>query len=186
VKTRNVAVPERDLEPIPEWDRATELGQSLARGSTSLVVVLLRGELLARYPRATIYMQRAAWKRIRPGGDIVFEDELAVRAPVDVGSDRAWAEHTRFPIFSGDAGEDVSFLGFPLSKEEVRGVDRAGAGRRTRDEEAGWYVVFQEQPTEPRFGGQPPAALPGSEALAAALLQRAFRLFVHASDLVPA
>jgi len=186
VKTRNVAVPERDLEPIHEWDRATELGQSLARGSTSLVVVLLRGELLARYPRATIYMQRAAWKRIRPGGDIVFEDELAVRAPVDVGSDRAWAEHTRFPIFSGDAGEDVSFLGFPLSKEEVRGVDRAGAGRRTRDEEAGWYVVFQEQPTEPRFGGQPPAALPGSEALAAALLQRAFRLFVHASDLVPA
>lgn len=186
VATGNVAVPERDLPPIHQWSRKTELGDSLARGSRSLVVLLLRGDLLARYPRPTIYMQRGAWKRGRPGGDVVFEEDLGVRSPVSVVGEQDWADNTRFPIFSGDAGEDVSFLGFPLPKEEVRGIDRGEAAPDTSDDDAGWYVVFQEQPTEPRFGGAVPSTVTDADELAAALLRPAFRLFVHASDLVPA
>jgi hypothetical protein len=69
----------------------------------------------------------------------------------------------------------------------MRGIARAQTTGATTDAEAGWYVVFQEQPTEPRFG---PRATSSSgtihaDALAAALIRPAFRMLFHASDLLP-
>jgi hypothetical protein len=185
VATRNVQVPDRDLPPIHEWDPKTALGGHLAQGSKDLVVLLIRGELLERYPHPTIYLQRGRWVR-GARGDILYEDDLAIRSPVALPDDAAWDAHTRFPVFRAMAGADISFLGFPLAKDEVRGVDRGTARPDARDAEAGWYVVFEEQPTRPRFGDGPQPTPLLADTLARDLLRPAFRLFVHASDLVAA
>jgi hypothetical protein len=110
---------------------------------------------------------------------------LGVRLPVPLPDKDAWEADARFPLFRGRAGADITLLGFPLSKVDVRGIERGDARGDTEDKEAGWYVVFEEQPTEPRFSKQPPPPPLSSDTLAAAQLRQAFRLFVHASDLVP-
>ncbi|MDX6505062.1 MAG: hypothetical protein QOE29_2187, partial [Gaiellaceae bacterium] len=193
VETATAPVPEKDIPPIHGWRDAqlapTALGANMSHAGKELVVLLIRGDLLHRYPRATIYVQRARWQR-DTAGDIVFENDLALREPVPLPDDAAWEQDARFPAFRGGVGADISFLGFALTREKVRGVDGSRATPRTRDDKAGWYVVFQEQPTEPRFGPGtatlPQPADQRSDALAKLLLRPAFRLFVHGSDLVPA
>ena len=184
VETPTTPVPDHDIPPIHQWDPRGELGGNLDSGSLDLVVMLVRGDLLQRYPRATIYLQRGLWERDRPGGNVLFQDDLAIRAPAPVLDDRDWDDNTRFPIFSGRAGSDITFLGFPVPKDEVRGIDRADATSNSTDDEAGWYVVFQEQPTEPRFGSAV-ASTQDPDNLASQLLRPPFRLFVHAGDLIP-
>ena len=178
-------LPDADITPIASWQRSEQLGTHLTQGATGLLVLLMRGDLLERYPRATIYLQRAKWKRDNAGA-INYVDNVATRIPVPVTTDAEWLQHARFPAFSGRAGSDLMFMGFMVPRAEVRGRDRTGLPAGTPDSQAGWYVVFQEQPTEPRFGNavvQGGAALPKSEALAETLMRPAFRLFVHASDL---
>ena len=187
VPTAAAAVPDRDIPPIHEWDTSTALGGHLSHGAQDLVVLLIRGDLLHRYPRATIYVQRARWRR-DTAGVIVFEGGRAVREPVVLSRAAAWDVDARFPVFSGRSGGDIVFLGFPLTTIAIRGVERDVATSASPDTDAGWYVVFEEQPTEPRFGtGTTPLPSPltlQSDALAATLLRPSFRLFVHASDLL--
>ena len=47
------------------------------------------------------------------------------------------------PVFRGSLQPDITFFGFDVS---------ADAGAPATDGDPGWYVVIQEQPTEPRFG----------------------------------
>jgi hypothetical protein len=184
VATENAPVPDRDIPPIHGWDPADALGEHLDSGSVDLVVLLVRGDLLQRYPLATIYLQRGQWDRDGQGA-VTFTDGLAQRSPAPLLDDKDWDADTRFPLFRGRAGADISFLGFGVPKLEVRGIEPDEAKSDAQDSEAGWYVVFQEQPTEPRFG-QATAATPDSDVLASQLLRPPFRLFVHGSDLVPA
>jgi hypothetical protein len=240
VSTANTPIPARDIEPIHTWKAATALGSSLAAEGTDLIVLLIRGEFLQRYPRATIFMQRARWKR-DARGRVVLDGKLAQREPVPLSANTtSWAADTRFPVLSGRLGEDVSFLGFPLSRRTVRGRSPIDVPSRRvgKGDDAGWFVVFQEQPTEPRFGfsddgpatvdewdhlswsqivtTSPSVVTPDgltrasgyvkvaetsttyahaelplqpvwdgrSDALAVIALRRAFRLYVHATDLV--
>jgi hypothetical protein len=229
-------VPTRDIKPIHTWKTTNALGVNLTPEGNDLLLLLLRGDLLQRYPKATVYLQRAQWKRNAQGA-IVKENNLALREPIPLtAAASAWDTNTRFPSFSGRIGADITFLGFPLSRDEARGRSRENVPD-TLSGEPGWFVAFQEQPTEPRFGlseagattikswdqlswskivttatlpnpnGSPipsgyirvaetstthrPAELSlkpawdgRSDSLAAILLKRSFRLFVHASDLV--
>jgi hypothetical protein len=188
VSTPTAPVPDRDIPPIHQWRdqqlNPTPLGTNMDHGAKDLVVLLMRGDLLQRYPRTTIYARRARWQRDPPGsGDIVFEDDRALRESAPLPDATAWEQDTRFPVFRGQPLGDTTFLGFPLSKDAVRGLDPHKATARTTDTEAGWYIVFEEQPTAPRFGGTPPADA-RSDDVARALLKKAFRLFVHGRDLV--
>jgi hypothetical protein len=191
VSTRAAPAPARDLPDIHTWAAmGAALGGHLdSGGGTGLVILLVRGDLLQRYPRATIYLQRGRWLRDQRG-DIVFDGELARREPVPVTRAAGWTADVRFPQFGGPAGADVLFLGFPLATQDVRGVDGFGAPPTATDDQAGWYVVFEEQPTEPRFGAPPPPPAPqppaatAADQLAAQRLRPAFRLSVHASDLI--
>jgi hypothetical protein len=195
VATPTAPLPDQDIPPIHTWrDQAgdlTELGANMDHGAADLVVLLIRGDLLQRYPRTNIYAQSARWKRdgraaweTGTGGDVLFEDDRPLREPVPLLDDRDWESYVRFPVFRGQALGDITFLGIPKKKEEVHGLDSRSVTARTSDTQAGWYIVLEEQPTEPRFGGTPPANL-RSDDLANALLKQAFRLFVHGRDLVP-
>src|SRR5205085_5715922 len=84
------------------------------------LVLLVRGEVLRRYPGTLIYAQRA-------------------QGPV---GERILAEEQRRPVFGGRLDPDVAFFGFDLALDDVRG-DATNPG---------WFFVFEEQASEPRFG----------------------------------
>jgi hypothetical protein len=52
----------------------------------------------------------------------------------------------RDPVFTGRLNPDIAFFGFNLTADEARGDGNT----------AGWYIVFQEHPTAPRFGPNEP------------------------------
>src|SRR5262249_58945018 len=80
-----------DMPPIWQWGSAP-LGGHL-RGSGSQLVLLVRGELLRRYPTTTIYAARAT-----AAGALDATTRLA-------------------PMFRGALPPDIVFVGFALSEE---------------------------------------------------------------------
>jgi hypothetical protein len=129
------------MEPITDWDPGDKLGDHLRGGRQ--FVLLIRGELLRRYPRTSIYLARAQW---------VQEDGNWVRRPepvVDSSSAPQPGQSTfaeRYPDFAGTLPPDVTFLGFTVDTEDARGDPDQTAGK------PGWFVVFQQPATEIRFG----------------------------------
>jgi hypothetical protein len=91
-----------DIPPISEWDKAP-LGGHL-RGGTGQLVLLVRGELLRRYPTTTIYAARAT-----ATGALDPATRLA-------------------PMFRAALAPDIAFVGFALSEENALGKDPAGPG----------------------------------------------------------
>ncbi len=118
----------RDIPPIHTWPLAAPLGQHENRTDVvaNNVVLIVRGELLRRYPDAIIY---------------------AAKAKIDNGQRVIDTSDERYPIFGGDLPTDITFLGFNLSPKDARGG--------TRDSPQGFFFVFQQHPTGPRFGLEP-------------------------------
>lgn len=112
-----------DIPPIPEWN--TGLGGNAADPGDQLVL-LLRGELLRRYPGVIVHAVKAVVRDGRRG--------LATDAPDGVAP--PLESH---PAFRGSLDADTSFVGFDLTRAQVTAGD-------------GWFFVLQQQPTEPRFG----------------------------------
>jgi hypothetical protein len=89
----------RDIDPINEWNN-TRLGDNTQAGEN--LVLLIRGELLRRYPNSVIY----AVKAVRQAGQLVLST-----LPAD----------EKHPLFRGTMKPDVTFLGFGLSRADVIG-----------------------------------------------------------------
>jgi hypothetical protein len=98
---------------LHEWLPDSDLGTHFMSGTDGNLVVLVRGELFARYPGTIVYLTRST----KPG---------------EAGSERV------MPLFRGALGADMTFIGFGLAATELT-VER-------------WLIVFEQQPTEPRFG----------------------------------
>ena len=90
------------------------------------LVLLIRGELLRRYPNSVIYAVRA----VKYNG----HNSIVSRKSKD----------ERHPLFRGTLKPDVTFLGFDLDRREALG--------KPPNDPNGWFFVIQQQPTEPRFG----------------------------------
>jgi hypothetical protein len=85
------------------------------------------------------------------------------------------------PIFRGKLDPDISFFGFPFTKDQAKGNGTASL--------PGFFFVIQEHPSEPSFGvasGSGALAQPAGDAAATAkaLLQRPVRLAIHGQDLL--
>ncbi|MGE0645797.1 MAG: hypothetical protein AB7P24_19230 [Nitrospira sp.] len=116
-----------DVTRITSWTADSRLGSHSARGSTvGQMVLLIRGDLLRRYPRAMVYALESVWS--------------------PDGARRELGTAERYPIFRATQAPDITMLGFPLTEADVRGADNKAGGH------PGWFFVLQEQPTEPRFG----------------------------------
>lgn len=117
----DAAPPPADIEPIHLWgERALEGSAATADGR---FVMLLRSELLRRYPTASIYAVPATFG---------FGQRVPNLDPnVEV-----------YPAFRGSLPPDVTFIGFDLTAQQVLGSATS----------PGYFIVIQEQPTEPRFG----------------------------------
>jgi hypothetical protein len=127
-----LAAPDRDdIEPLPDWKGA--LGRQAALPAAVLVLVV-RGELLEKYPSTVVYAHKAKW----PGSDTA---EARVLDP---------AGQVRHPIFHARLEPDITIVGFELSEEQARGHRPVGGDTRPAD--PGWFFVLMERPGEPRFG----------------------------------
>lgn len=107
-----------DIPPMHEW--GTRALVDAAATTPGKFVMLMRSELLQRYPTAAIYAVPA----VRVNGQ--RQPSQDADAEVD-------------PLFRGSLPPDVTFIGFNLTREQIT----AGEG---------YFIVIQEQPTEPRFG----------------------------------
>lgn len=116
------------LEAIADWAPDSRLGGHLrtgaADGAQNQLMLLLRGDLLQRFPNAEISAVRAVW-----AGD----GDARRREP---------GTEARRPLFRGGWGSDVTLIGFALTGAEVRGTA----------EDPGWFFVIREREGDARFG----------------------------------
>src|SRR5581483_7748528 len=106
-----------DIGPIHLF--AGDPTDTLLVGGTDEAVLLLRSELLRRYPGSIVYLCRAK----QAGDDLVLDDDTII-----------------LPTFRGDLPPDVSFVGFPVQPDDLRGNGDP------------WWFVIAQPPTAPRFG----------------------------------
>lgn len=114
-----------DVPPLHRW--AGALGEHA--GGTGLLVLLLRGELLRRYPSAAILAARAATRTT-----LCDPATATPGAPCEL-----------LPTFRFALPPDTVCVGFPLTPTEA-------VGSPTDPTQPGWFFVVQPQPTAPRFG----------------------------------
>ncbi|MEM8585703.1 MAG: hypothetical protein AAGF87_15610, partial [Bacteroidota bacterium] len=149
-----------DIPKLHRWSKFNKLGDHDLReirrrkedpnaSPREEAVLVIRGELLKKYPNAIIYAQKAEWVYKEQNGEQVPNNKLP-RKLVDetmVGANTPENEYRRYPIYEAQVKPDIYFFGFDLTVEEARG----GLGD-TADDDAGWFFVIQEQPGEPRLG----------------------------------
>jgi len=140
----------RDIPPLHRWSRSSQLGDHDARerpgDSEEEVVLVIRGELLKRYPSAVIYAQAAEWARL-PNGDVDRTKERSLVTLAPAQEDNPPRDALRTPLYMAKIEPDIHFLGFDLTVADARG----GTGER-RTDPPGWFFVIKERPGEPRFG----------------------------------
>jgi hypothetical protein len=126
-----------DIDDIRTWDPANTIGTHVKTDAS--MILLLRSELVRRYPSVLVAAVPAAWNfnGVRPDG---------TRSPVKNPANFV------LPAFRGKIGADVLFAGF--SRPSL--ADAIGA--TSPDGEPGWFFLLSENPGEPRFGLDPTAA----------------------------
>jgi hypothetical protein len=153
--------PTKDITPIHEWDQ-DELGTNGPGDTgTEKLFLLVRGKLFERFPDTVVYAARARVKYDSDTGD----PRIAPETPEEfVKNADTTQKNVRFPIFRGRITDDVTFLAFDLTEDDVRAnygevlqeiaEDNYDSVEDDTEEEApfGWYFVFEERPGETRFG----------------------------------
>jgi hypothetical protein len=118
-----------DIDDVSTWDPASGLGTHVK--VTAGMILLVRSELVRRYPSLLVAAVPGAW------------NTNGTRAP---SKDPA---SLTLPAFRGRIGADVLYAGFstPSAADAV--------GDRTRDGAPGWFFLLSENPGDPRFGLDP-------------------------------
>jgi hypothetical protein len=139
----------RDIPPLHRWSNISMLGDHDYRqqGGTARdeLVLVIRAELLKKYPTAVIYAHRARWQM--KDGQIDKESERQLE-PLPA-EEEANPPRTKIktPLYEAKVEPDIYFFGFDLTEDEAKG----GTGDNPTDD-PGWFFVIKERPGEPRFG----------------------------------
>lgn len=126
----------KDIAPIHRWSPPSALGDHDNRdGGTrrAEVVLVIRGELLKKYPNAVISAHRARWQLT---GGVPDKSKERVLDP---------ASEPVVPLYEARVSPDIYFFGFALTADEARGDDRV-------DDRPGWFFRIEEVPGDARFG----------------------------------
>lgn len=116
-----------DIKEIHKWNKT--LGNNEEKPGAGLVL-LIKGDLLRKYPNTLVYAQKAVYKN----GNPALPRQL---------SDYNQSGNVKWPILSGSIEPDVYFFGFELSQEEANG---------NRTNNPGWFFVLRERPGQVSFG----------------------------------
>jgi hypothetical protein len=158
----------RDIPPIHLWSKRSKLGDHDHReeggAKEEEVVLVIRGELLKKYPTAVIYAQRGVWKD-KDGNPIVPPgsrplDPAKERDLYPVTGDQPSRDLLKTPLYEAKVDPDIYFFGFDLTVCKAKGgtgksdlpVDSRCASEGVTWDDAGWFFVIKERPGEPRFG----------------------------------
>ncbi|SJM95717.1 conserved hypothetical protein [Crenothrix polyspora] len=131
----------KDIKPIHTWLVSSLLGRHNnrdAEGDAEQVVLIIRGDLLKRYPNTVIFAQKAIAGE-HPNDEPVIDLDL---------SETEFKTQVRFPLYKADIAPDIKFFGFDLTISEARGTDPT----KGFNDNLGWFFIIQEVPGEPRFG----------------------------------
>jgi hypothetical protein len=124
-----------DIKKMHLWHSA--LGSHSPRVATNTsgtyLVLLVRGELLKKYPNTQVYAQKAAYTT--PG---------VADTPRTLASDTNPA-NLKTPVFMAELDPDIYLFGFDLDKAEAQG-DSDDVNK------PGWFFVLRERPGQIRFG----------------------------------
>ncbi len=117
-----------DVAPIHQW-KGVPLGAQPA--STEMLVLLIRGQLLERFPNLSIYAYPLTGSEKRPGG---------ASPPVPNDVQEMAAGKIVLPVMHGHLNKDITYIGFPIVPADI----------------AKFFFVIEEHMTEPRFGFDEP------------------------------
>ncbi|WP_221392469.1 hypothetical protein [Dyadobacter sp. NIV53] len=125
-----------DIKKIHTWTE--NLGDHSPRIKTSAddspyLVLLIRGDLLKKYPNTQVYAQKAE-----------FKDPVNPAAPRKL-SDSNVADNILLPVFMATLDPDIYLFGFDLDKDVAKGDSHDAT-------KPGWYFALRERPGQIRFG----------------------------------
>ena len=144
----------KDIAPIDTWTFGSLLGSHNNRtpdGSPEQLVLVVRGDLLKRYPNTLIFAQKAVAGMDAVGESPVIDQDLDANE---------FETQVKFPLYKAEIAPDLKFFGFDLTIEQARGTVKTPGF----DDDLGWFFILQEIPGEPRFG-MDIAFDPGSDGL---------------------
>lgn len=136
----------KDVTKLHTWQRTSLLGShkpapgpnaDVQPGEKQLVLVI-RGELLKRYPNTVIYAQKAIDDG--HGNSKIFDKDMTLKQ---------FEIQLKFPLFRAEIEPDLRFFGFDLTIDKARGLVES---HDFKNDKLGWFFVIQEVPGEPRFG----------------------------------
>jgi hypothetical protein len=130
----------KDIKPIHAWSIHSLLGTHNNRdpgGDTEQTVLLIRGDLLKRYPNTLIFAQKAI-AADNPDEPVIDLDLTA----------EEYATEVKFPLYRAELPPDIKLFGFDLTIEQARGTELTPGFT----DHLGWFFIIQEVPGEPRFG----------------------------------
>jgi hypothetical protein len=129
------------ISEIHTWNK--KLGENSATDNSGLLFLVIRGDLLNKYPNAVIRAQRADW------GPESGPKSVTAERIIKVGSTPV------LPLFEAKIDPDIYFLAFRIVENGrvITEKDLVGTlNPKTISDDPGWFFVLQERPGEPRFG----------------------------------
>lgn len=140
--SNGMSVPEclKDIKALRNWGES-KLGENATCSiENNNIVLLIRGDLLKRYPNTVIYAVNAI--------NVVNEDSASGRKIIRpdleefLSGGRSFESEPIRPIFTGTLSPDLTFFGFPFDEDKARG----------NDDGFGVYFIIEERVSETRFG----------------------------------
>lgn len=132
----------RSITNINTW-AGNALGNNFPIGGfnpNNSTILVVRGELLKKYPKTFIYAQKALFKKDAQNNDLPEENRSLSTVQDDI----------KKPVFITQFA-DIAFIGFDLGKDEVKGnLDNTGSPSIPLD--PGYFFVFKEITGEINFG----------------------------------
>jgi hypothetical protein len=130
----------KDIKPIHTWPVSSMLGRHNnrdAEGDAEQTVLLVRGDLLKRYPNTVIFAQKA----------IAGKDKEEPVIDTDLTNEE-FEKQVKFPLYKAELPPDIKLFGFDLKIEQARGTELTPGFT----DNLGWFFIIQEVPGEARFG----------------------------------
>lgn len=136
----------KDIILLDQWPLASALGahRNPQRPQGKQLVLLIRGELLKKYPNTIVFAQKAHIFRDQNG------NPDATKPPViaEVKTEADMKNEIQFPLFRAEIEPDIRFFGFDLTIAQAKGADHPSQP----NDDWGWFFIIQQIPGEPRFG----------------------------------
>ena len=145
----------RDITELHTWSKSDDLGDHdnrEAQGDKEEdLVLVIRGELLKKYPNAVVYAHRADWERKGdvPTGAIDKTRPRKLRDLTPAEEANPPRDIVKTPLYDATVEPDIYFFGFDITVEKAKG-GFVPPGKT--EEDPGWFFVIKERPGEPRFG----------------------------------